>query len=83
MKYAFALFLNHDFEKSLEVVQKGLQKNGRHAAFNRLAMYNYTDLKRYDEPKKRQMIFQCLGQCRLLLFGLPVLRCFAECFEEV
>ena len=24
LKYAFALFLNHDFEKSLEVVQKGL-----------------------------------------------------------
>ena len=52
LKYAFALFLNHDFEKSLEVVQKGLQKNGRHAAFNRLAMYNYTDLKRYDEAEK-------------------------------
>ena len=52
LKYAFALFLNHDFEKSLEVVQKGLQKNGRHAAFNRLDMYNYTDLKRYDEAEK-------------------------------
>ena len=52
LKYAFALFLNHDFEKSLEVVRKGLQKNGRHAAFNRLAMYNYTDLKRYDEAEQ-------------------------------
>ncbi len=52
LKYAFALFLNHDFEKSLAVVQKGLQKNGRHAAFNRLAMYNYTDLKRYNEAEQ-------------------------------
>lgn len=52
LKYAFALFLNHDFEKSLQVVQKGLQKNARHAAFNRLAMYNYTDLKRYEEAEK-------------------------------
>lgn len=52
LKYAFALFLNHDFEKSLQVAQKGLQKNSRHAAFNRLAMYNNTDLKRYEEAEK-------------------------------
>ena len=57
LKYAFALFLNHDFEKSLEVVRKGLQKNGRHAAFNRLAMYNYTDLKRYDEAEQAANAF--------------------------
>ena len=47
-KYSFALFLNHDFEKSLQIALMGLQKNPRDAAFNRLAMYNYTDLKRYD-----------------------------------
>ena len=52
LKYAFALFLNHDFEKSLEVAQKGLRKNARHAAFNRLVMYNNVDLKRYDEAEK-------------------------------
>lgn len=52
MKYAFALFLNHQFEKSLEITRMGLQRNSRHAAFNRLAMYNYTDLKRYDEAQK-------------------------------
>ena len=60
LKYAFALFLNHDFEKSLEVVRKGLQKNGRHAAFNRLAMYNYTDLKRYDEAEQAANAFLTL-----------------------
>lgn len=52
MKYAFALFLNHKFEKSLEIVHMGLQRNNRHAAFNRLAMYDYTDMKRYDEAQK-------------------------------
>ena len=26
VKYAFALFLNHDFEKSLEVANMGLQR---------------------------------------------------------
>ncbi|MDO4164836.1 MAG: tetratricopeptide repeat protein [Bacteroides sp.] len=57
LKYGFALFLNHNFEKSLEVVQKGLQKNGRHAALNRLAMYNYTDLKRYAEAEQAANAF--------------------------
>ena len=57
VKYAFALFLNHDFEKSLEVANMGLQKNARHAAFNRLAMYNYTDLKRFDEALKAADVF--------------------------
>lgn len=57
LKYAFALFLNHDFEKSLLVARKGLQKNARHAAFNRLAMYNYTDLKRYEEAEKAAIAF--------------------------
>ena len=57
VKYAFALFLNHDFEKSLEVANMGLQKNAHHAAFNRLAMYNYTDLKRFDEAIKAADIF--------------------------
>lgn len=48
-RYAFALFLNHEFDKSLNVVLKGLEKNPRNATFNRLAMYNYADLKRYEE----------------------------------
>lgn len=52
LKYAFALFLNHQFEPSLNIVQKGLANNPRHAAFNRLAMYNYTDMKRYEEAEK-------------------------------
>lgn len=57
VKYAFTLFLKHDFEKSLEVANMGLQKNPRHAAFNRLAMYNYTDMKRFDEAIKAADIF--------------------------
>lgn len=51
LSYAFALFMNHDFEASLEIAHKGLQQNPEHVSFNRLAMYNYIDLKRYDEAK--------------------------------
>ncbi len=47
--YATDLFLTGDFEKSLQVAQYGVQKNPRHAAFNRLSMYNYTELKDYDK----------------------------------
>lgn len=57
VKYAFALFLNHDFEKSLEVAEKGLEKSPQHAALNRLTMYNYTDLKRFDEALKAADVF--------------------------
>ena len=57
VKYAFALFLNHDFAKSLEVANMGLKKNPRHAAFNRLAMYNNTDLKRFEEALKAADVF--------------------------
>ncbi len=57
MKYAFALFLNHDFAKSIEVTDMGLKKNPRHAALNRLAMYNYTDLKRFEEAMKAADLF--------------------------
>lgn len=46
--YAFALFMNHDYSKSLEIAKAGLQKNPRSAAFNRLAMFNNTDMKSYD-----------------------------------
>lgn len=57
VKYSFALFLNRDFEQSLRVASRGLGQNPRHAAFNRLAMYNYTDLKRYDEAMKAANAF--------------------------
>lgn len=52
VKYSFALFLNHEFEKSLRVAQQGLEQHPRHPAFNRLVMYNYADLKRYDEAMR-------------------------------
>ena len=40
------------YVSELQIALMGLQKNPRDAAFNRLAMYNYTDLKRYDEAMK-------------------------------
>lgn len=57
LRCAFSMFMNHDFEKSLAIVNKGLQGNGRHAGFNRLAMYNYTDLKRFDEAEQAAHAF--------------------------
>lgn len=47
-KYAMTLFLNKDFEKSLEVANLGLQKAPRNPAFNRLNMWINVDLKNYD-----------------------------------
>lgn len=55
--YAFALFLNHDFEKSLDIALKGIEKNPKSAVFNRLAMYNYADLKRFPEAEQRAEVF--------------------------
>jgi tetratricopeptide (TPR) repeat protein len=52
VKYAMTLFLNHDFTNSLKIANDGLQKEPRNPAFNRLAMYNNTDLKQYDEAIK-------------------------------
>jgi tetratricopeptide (TPR) repeat protein len=51
LHYAFALFMNHAFEQSLAIVRQGLARNPRHAALNRLAMYNYTDMKQYDAAR--------------------------------
>ncbi|MBQ8501517.1 MAG: hypothetical protein IJ494_04300 [Bacteroides sp.] len=47
LKYAFALFLNHDFEHSLSVARRGSRQNPSHAAFHRLMLYNNVDLRRY------------------------------------
>ncbi len=47
--YSTDLFLTGDFEKSLEVAQYGVQKAPRYAAFNRLSLYDYTELKNYTD----------------------------------
>ena len=57
LSYAFALFMSHDFEASYEIASKGLQKNAESTGFNRLAMYNLIDLKRYDEAKAIADVF--------------------------
>jgi tetratricopeptide (TPR) repeat protein len=56
-KYAMTLFLNNDFAKSLEVATLGLQKTPRSPAFNRLAMWNNVDLKKYDDAIKSADLF--------------------------
>lgn len=49
VKYAMTLFFNHKFENSLEIANEGHLKSPRNPAFNRLALYNNTDLKKYDD----------------------------------
>ena len=56
-KYAMTLFLNSNFEKSLEVANLGLKKDPRNPAFNRLAMWINVDLKRNDEALKAADLF--------------------------
>ena len=57
MSYAFALFMSHDFEASYEIASKGLEQNAESTGFNRLAMYNLIDLKRYEEAAKIADVF--------------------------
>ncbi len=47
--YAMSAFFKQDYNKALEVAKFGLSKNPRHAAFNRLAFFNNTELKNYDD----------------------------------
>ena len=56
-KYAFTLFLNGQFEKSLEVTNIGLAKAPTNPALNRLSMYNNVDLKHTDAAIKAADLF--------------------------
>lgn len=50
--YAMSLWFTQKYQKSLEIVQLGLKKNPRDAAYNRLAFFNCTDLEDYDNALK-------------------------------
>ena len=52
VKYAMTLFFNHEFAKSLQIANDGHLKSPRNPAFNRLAMYNNTDLKQFEDAIK-------------------------------
>jgi tetratricopeptide (TPR) repeat protein len=56
-KYAFTLFLNGQFEKSLEVTNIGLSKAPANPALNRLSMYNNVDLKHTEAALKAADLF--------------------------
>lgn len=56
-QYAMTLLLKGDNAKSLEIAQMGLKLNAADPAFNRFAMYNLIDLKRYDEASIAADIF--------------------------
>ncbi len=48
VRYSMALFMNHEFAKSLEIATLGLEKEPKSPALNRLVLYNNVDLKKYD-----------------------------------
>lgn len=48
-KYATLLYLDKDYTKSQEVVQKGLASFPKNHVLNRLSMYNFDEMKKYDE----------------------------------
>jgi len=47
--YAMAAFFKAQNQKSLDIAKFGLTKKPRHAAFNRLAFFNSTELKKFDD----------------------------------
>ena len=47
--YAMTAFFKQKYDKSFEIAKFGLRKKPRHAAFNRLAFFNGTELKKFDE----------------------------------
>ena len=47
--YAMAAYFKQQNQKSLDIAKYGLTRKPRHAAFNRLAFFNSTDLKKYDD----------------------------------
>lgn len=49
VNFAVAYFLKGQFDNSLAVANYGLQKFQRNPALNRIAFYDLTNLKRYDE----------------------------------
>ena len=47
--YAMSAFFKGQYQKSFDIAKFGLGKKPRHAAFNRLAFFNSTELKKYDD----------------------------------
>jgi tetratricopeptide (TPR) repeat protein len=48
VRYSMALFMNHEFNKSLEVATLGIGKDSKNPALNRLILYNNVDLKHFN-----------------------------------
>lgn len=49
VSYAISAYLLQDYQKSVAIARRGLDVSPRDLVFNRLVMYNYTDMKRYPE----------------------------------
>ncbi|MDR1699122.1 MAG: tetratricopeptide repeat protein [Prevotellaceae bacterium] len=60
-RYAFILFSGKEFDRSLEMVKKGLQQDANHFLLNRLNMYNEYELKNYDAASQAANTFFALN----------------------
>ena len=49
ISYAMSAYLTRDYQKSIDVVNHGRTIRPRDFVFNRLLMYNYTELKQYEQ----------------------------------
>lgn len=52
MQYALSQFIKKEYEKSLQLATIGHQRNAEDPIFNRLLLYNNTELQHYDEAIK-------------------------------
>lgn len=48
-RYGTLLYLDKDYQKSQDVIKKGLAVYPKNHVLNRLSMYNYEEMKKYDE----------------------------------
>ena len=52
MQYALVLFLKKDYQKSLNLAELGHQRNAEDPVFDRLLLYNNTELEKYENAEK-------------------------------
>ena len=52
MQYSLVLYAKKNYQKSLELAQMGHKRNAKDPVFNRLLLYNNTELQNYDDAVK-------------------------------
>ena len=57
VNYAMSAYLLKEYEKSVDIVQHGKSLEPRDFLFNRLLMYNYTEMKQYEKALEASVDF--------------------------